>query len=211
MMFIFVGSYVYIWPFSKFLGFRICLQFLLGELWLWRVVFSKFVQTNLSVPSLDLYSCSFCTIVLSCGDFMMNSESKKHEYFAKVLSNRIYAVPMGTVHGRCTTTEKSKYCFAIMGSFSSYGLTGPSGECGCLLSLPSLSWFLLVSGSGFSFSSHKMTFFFLICPGDWSCLAFSSLHLFFGALSLLSQGLQASRFFGGETEGQQLSTSAVAL
>lgn len=90
----------------------------------------------------------------------MNSDSKKHDYFAKVLSNHIYAVLMGTVHGRCTTTEKSKYCFANMGSFSSYDLTGPSGECGCLLSLPSLSWFLLVSGSGFSFSSHKMTFFF---------------------------------------------------
>lgn len=112
------------------------------------------------MPSLDLYACSFCTIVLSCGDFVMNSDSKKHDYFAKVLSNHIYAVLMGTVHGRCTTTEKSKYCFANMGSFSSYDLTGPSGECGCLLSLPSLSWFLLVSGSGFSFSSHKMTFFF---------------------------------------------------
>lgn len=164
------------------------------------------------MPSLDLYACSFCTIVLSCGDFVMNSDSKKHDYFAKVLSNHIYAVLMGTVHGRCTTTEKSKYCFANMGSFSSYDLTGPSGECGCLLSLPSLSWFLLVSGSGFSFSSHKMTFFFsLICPGDWSCFACSSLHLFFGALLLLSQGLQASRFFGAETEGQQLLTSAVAV
>lgn len=38
----------------------------------------------------------------------MSGESKKHGYFAKVLSNHIYAVLMGTVHGRCTTIEKKQ-------------------------------------------------------------------------------------------------------
>ena len=37
----------------------------------------------------------------------MNGESKKHSYLAKALSNHVYAVFMGTVHSRCTTTEKA--------------------------------------------------------------------------------------------------------
>lgn len=168
----------------------------------------------LFVPSPDFYSCSFFFYYFVLR--RLHDEWWKQETWVsyKALSNHMYAVLMGTVCGRCITIEKSKYCFANLGSFSSYYLAGPCKECSCLLSLPYLSWFLLVSGlpcNVFSFNSHKKTFFFFSSPGDWSCVVCSSLHLFLGTLSLLSQGLRASRFFEAETEGQQRLTTAVAL
>lgn len=73
----------------------------------------------------------------------MNGESKKDGDFAQALSNLMYTALMGTARGRGTTTGKSKYCFESLGSFSSCHLTGSSSGFVHVLSLLSLSWFLV--------------------------------------------------------------------
>lgn len=100
-----------------------------------------FVLFGFQISDFQISALVVWAAVLSCWDFVMNGESKKQEDIAKALSNLWYTALMGTPCDRCSTIEKSKYCFASLGSFSSCHLTGSSREYIYLFSLPSLSGF----------------------------------------------------------------------